>query len=212
MVFVCTQNRYNFSFLAVSLRPEQSRIIAEAYLAEGDWNTAKIRVLASNALQCRGLSTSIRTERELRQRLGTLTHEQLDLLTSVTSEDRIAISWLAAIKYIHFAFDFVVEVLRDKLSLRDPILRYSDYETYVEIKSISHPELTKLSVSSKNKVRQTLFNMLTEAGLLHLQRNTVTITRPVLSLSVRNVILLDNSRWLAGFLFTDDEIGEMRCL
>ena len=69
---------YNLGFTAASLRPELARIIAEAYLAGGgDWEVAKTRVLSSNALQSRSASSAVRMERELRQRLATLTLRQI---------------------------------------------------------------------------------------------------------------------------------------
>lgn len=157
---------YNLSFTAASLRPELARIVAESYLATGDWNLAKDHILASNSLQYRSASGAIRLERELRQRLQTLTHDQIVLVAQATAEDRASISWLAACKHIRFAFEFAAEVLRDKLAARDPVLRPSDYETYVESKGVSQPEIARLATSSKNKIRQVLLRMLLEAGLL----------------------------------------------
>ncbi len=104
---------YNLGFTAASLRPELARIIAEHYLAACDWSEAKRRVLAANALQCRSAASAIRLERELRQRLQTLNHEQIELLAHGTAEDRAAIAWLAACKHTPFVFDFATEVLRD---------------------------------------------------------------------------------------------------
>ena len=197
---------YNLSFTAASLRPELARIVAECFLATGDWNLAKERILSSNALQCRSAASAIRLERELRQRLGTLTHNQLILVAQATAEDRAALAWLAACKHIQFAFEFAAEVLRDKLAAHDPVLRPSDYEAYVENKGLSHPELARLTSSSKNKVRQVLLRMLAEAGLLAAGSAMGTIQRPVLSPAVVRVVTSDRPDWLAGFLVPDTEI------
>ncbi len=171
---------YNFSFMAV--RSVRSWLgVAEFYLKDGDWSVVKSRILATNALQCRSSSGSLRMERELRQRLATLTHEQLALLATATAGDRAAIAWLAALKHIRFVFEFAAEVLREKLAAQDPILRYSDYETYVETKSAFHPELARLRPSSKNKVRQMLLHMLTEAGLIGVTGRVMPSRRPILS-------------------------------
>ena len=205
-----TSSTYNLSFIAASLRPELARIVAESYLATGDWNLAKERILSSNALQCRSPSSAIRFERELRQRLATLTLEQLTLLAQATAEDRTAIAWLAACKHIPFAFDFASEVLRDKLAAHDAVLRPSDYEVYVENKSLSHPELARLASSSKYKVRQILLRMLTEAGLIVKGPALGTIQRPALSPAVVRVITADSPHWLAAFLVPDLEISHRR--
>lgn len=197
---------YNLGFIGASLRPQLVRIIAEYYREAGDWELAKERILASNALQSRNARSALRVERELRQRLGTLTHDQLALLAQATLEDCAAISWLAACKHVQFAFEFAVEILREKLAEHDPILRHSDYETYVESKSPAHPELARLTSSTKNKVRQVLLRMLNEVGLLVPGEALGTIQRPVLSPAVVRVISNDNPKWLAGFLVPDTEI------
>lgn len=197
---------YNLSFTAASLRPEMARIVAECYLAAGDWDLAKDRILSSNALQCRSASSAIRLGRELRQRLETLTRDQIILIAQATAEDRAAIAWLAACKHIRFAFEFAAEVLRDKLAAHDSVLRHSDYEAYVENKSLAHPELARLTTSSKNKVRQVLLRMLAEAGLLGKGTALGTIQRPALSPAVVRVVTSDNPHWLAGFLVPDNEI------
>jgi hypothetical protein len=199
--------RYNLSFTAASLRPELARIVAECYLTLDDWEVAKDRILSSNALQCRASSSAVRQEREIRLRLKCLTRDQISLLAKATADDRAAMAWLAAIKHIEFAFDFAAEVLREKLSIRDPVLRRSDYESYFEMKSVPHRELTKLSPVSKSKVRQVLLRMLKEGDLLRTGPELGNINRPLLSPTVLRVIKADNADWLAGFLVPDSEIG-----
>lgn len=200
-------SKYNFSFIAASLRPELARIVAECYLDAGDWTVVKKRILSSNSLQSRSPSSAVRMERELRQRLQTLTDNQIAILAQGTAEDRAAMAWLATLKHVAFAFDFATEVLREKLAMQDPVLRHSDYETYIESKSVSHPELAQLANSSKNKIRQILLLMLVEANLLGAGIALGTIHRPVLSPAVRLAITSDSPQWLAGFLVPDGEIG-----
>jgi hypothetical protein len=198
--------RYSFSFMAASLRPELARIVAEKYLELGDWSLVKDRVLASNALQSRATGSAIRMERELRRRLATLTKSQLTLLGNGAVEDSISMAWLAAIKYIPFVFEFASEVLGEKLELHDPILRPSDYETFLETKAIAHPELNELTSSSRYKVRQILIRMLVEAGLLTPGDALGKVQRPSLSHNSVLAITEDNSKWLAGFLVPNAEI------
>lgn len=168
---------------------------------------AKERILSANALQARTASSAVRLERELRQRLMTLTNDQLLVLAQATAEDRAAMAWLAACKHIQFAFEFAAEVLREKLAGHDSVLRNSDYETFVDNKSVSHPELARLTNSSKSKIRQVLLRMLLEAGLLGKGTALGVIQRPILSPSALQAITTDNPRWLAGFLVPDTEIG-----
>jgi hypothetical protein len=205
------QSPYNLGFTAASLRPDLARVVADAYLAAGDWEIAKEQVLASNALQCRSSRSAIRLERELRQRLERLTNEELRVMSSSTGDARNGIAWLAAIKHIRFAYEFASEVLRAKLEAHDPVLRRSDYETFVAAKSVTHPELSELAESSKAKLKQVLLRMLTEAGLLTPGHALGTISRTILPHAVLEAIIKDDPQWLAGFLVPDDEIRGARC-
>lgn len=197
---------YNLGFTAASLRPELARIVAESYLISDDWSKAKARLFASNALQTRSSASAIRLEREMRQRLQTLSHAQLRLLAQGTAEDRAAMAWLAACKHIPFAFEFAAEILREKLASYDVILRNSDYEAYVEGKALLHPEIGRLTATSKNKVRQVLLRMLVEAGLLKAGDALGIVQRPVVSPAVVNAVISDDPRWLAAFLVPDPQL------
>jgi hypothetical protein len=203
---LCANSSYNLSFTAAALRPELARIVAECFLTVGNWDQVKASILSTNALQCRSTSSAVRLESELRQRLTTLTHDQLTLLAHATAEDRNAIAWLAVCKRIPFAFEFAAEVLRDKFAAHDTVLRPSDYESYMEIKSLAHPELARLTPSSKHKIRQVLLKMLTDGGLLVSVR-AGAIQRPPLSQAVIRAVTADNRFWLAAFLVSDAEIA-----
>jgi hypothetical protein len=202
-------SEYHLSFTAASLRPELARIVAECFLTIGDWAIVKERILSTNALQCRSVGSAIRLEAEMRRRLKTLTHAQIVLLAQATVEDRTAIAWLATCKRVRFAFEFAAEVLRDKLSAHDVVLRPSDYESYVENKCLPHPELAALKPTSKNKIRQVLLRMLVEAGFLA-KRSALSIQRPALSPEVLRVITADSPHWLAAFLVPESEISYSR--
>jgi hypothetical protein len=180
--------------------------MAEAFVQTGSWQLAKAKILATNALQCRSASSALRLERELRQRLETLTHDQIHFVVSATADDRAAIAWLAACKRIRFVFDFAVETLREKFAAHDPVLRPSDYEAFFESKRLIYPELAQLTPASKSKIRQVLRRMLAEAGLLIPGEMWGTVQRPALSPPVVHVITADDPQWLAGFLVPESEI------
>lgn len=200
---------YSFGFIAASLRPELVGIIAEKFAELGSWEKTKGAILETNALQCRSSASSNRLERELRPRLQTLTPGQLDLLNRTTSEGRVALAWLAAVKRHAFLFDFVAEVLRGKLDLHDPVLRGSDYERFIEEKSATHPELSKLTESTLKKIRRTLLTMLREIGILHKGEDLGEFRRPAIPPEVEDSIREDRPDWLAAFLVPDDQIRSL---
>jgi len=202
-----TDPPYNLSFTAASLRPDLARVIAENVIRLGDWERAKQDSLATNALQARTRSTGVRIERELRQRLQALSQDQLALLVTGSADERVAISWLAMLKYNTFVFEFASELLRDKLVARDITLRHSDYETFISAKAPAHPELLELKESSRIKIRNVLLRMLTEVGILVEGDSLGVIERPSPSPAVLRAIRADNPGLLAGFLFPDSELG-----
>jgi hypothetical protein len=184
-----------------------ARIVAEARIEKGSWEAAREHVIASNALQARSRASTIRLERELRQRLQLLTESQLVLLAHSTTNDRAALAWLAAVKQNSVVMEFAAEVLREKLAGLDPVLRPSDYERFFELKAVSHPELAALAETTRTKVRRVILRMLLEAGILAQGPALGTVHRPVLSPNVHQAILSDDRRWLAGFLVSDAEIA-----
>lgn len=198
-------SRYCLSFTAAGLRPELAAVIAGIHLEEhGDWGRTKTTVLERNALQVRSASTGKRLESELRQRLQCLNARQMELLAKGTSDERIAMAWLAVLKRIQIAADLSRQVLLAKLNSLDPVLRRSDMATFYEDCERDHPELTALAPSSQQKVRSALLQMLRDAGLLAGKAGKGgtlgTVQRPLVSPQVQELVAGDDPALLAGFL------------
>ena len=197
--------RYCLSFTAAGLRPELAAVIAAIHLeGEGDWARTKAAVLERNALQARSASSGKRLESELRQRLQGLTNPQLQLLAQGSTEERSAMAWLAVLKRIQIAADLTRDVLLEKLSSLDPVLRRSDMAAFYEDCERDHPELSALAPSSQQKVRSALLQMLRDAGLLAGKAGKGgtlgTVQRPLLSLQVQELVASDDQALLVGFL------------
>ena len=198
-------SRYCLSFTAAGLRPELAAVIAAIHLeGEGDWARTKAAVLERNALQARSASSGKRLESELRQRLQGLTIPQLQLLARGTSEERSAMAWLAVLKRIQIAADLSRDLLLEKLSSLDPVLRRSDMAAFYEDRERDHPELAALAPSSQQKVRSALLQMLRDAGLLAGKAGKGgtlgTVQRPLLSPQVQELVVSDDPALLGGFL------------
>jgi len=197
--------RYCLGFTAAGLRPELAAVIAGIHLDEqADWARTKATVLERNALQARSASTAKRLESELRQRLQKLTAPQLELLAKGSSDERSAMAWLAVLKRIQIAADLTRDVLREKLSSLDPVLRRSDMAAFYEDRERDHPELAALAPSSQQKVRSALLQMLRDAGLLAGKAGKSgtlgTVQRPLLSPQVQELVTSDDPALLVGFL------------
>jgi hypothetical protein len=198
-------SRYCLSFTAAGLRPDLAAVIAAIHLEEeGDWARTKTAVLERNALQARSANSGKRLESELRQRLQRLTEPQLVLMAKGASDERSAMAWLAVLKRIQIAADLTREVLLEKLSSLDPVLRRSDMAIFYEACERDHPELGSLAPSSQQKVRSALLQMLREAGLLAGKAGKGgtlgTVQRPLVSPQVQELLADDDPALLEGFL------------
>jgi hypothetical protein len=200
-------HRYSLAFTAASLRPELARIVAETYLDCGDWQEARRRILDDNLLQARSRGSAVRMEGEMRQRLQTLTREQMEILARASADSRSAVAWLSVLKLNPFVYNFTSGVLRGKLEAHDAVLRPSDYEDFLASESLAHPEVRSLTPVTKNKIRQVVIKMLREAGILGLGPRDFGLQRALLPPDVASTIVADDRAWLAGFLVPDGEIA-----
>jgi len=198
---------YSFGFTAASLRTDLVAVMAEQFARYGNWAETRQAILSTNALQCRSAASGIRLERELRQRLETLTAPQLALLARTTADGRACLAWLASVKRHSFLFDFAAETLREKLATHDPTLRSSDYERFVGEKAVTHPALHSFTPTTLAKIRAVLVRMLREAGLLAKGTDLGQIQRPVVPPEVESVIRADHPSWMAAFLVPDSGIS-----
>jgi len=203
---ISSASPYGFSFTAASLRPELLLVVAERFIQTGSWEKTKEIVLAANELQCRTATSAQRMEREIRPRLQTLTHHQLEMLVRSGADTRISLAWLAAVKHSSFLFDFAADAVRSKFDRHDYILRESDYRRFIEEKTPSHPELLKITESTSGKVRRVLFAMLREVGILAKGEEIGSLQRPAIPHEVELSIREENRSWLAAYLVPDSEI------
>ena len=201
---------YNFSFIGAYLRPELARIEAEVFLSIQKWDEVKKHIISNNSFQSNTRGSLIRMESEIRNRLKCLTEKEIYLLAKSSGAELRAMSWLSVIKNSFFIREFTVEILRGKLSDMDTELRLSDFKNFVSSKAPMHPELESLKESSMKKIRSILYGMLTEAGLILKDGKSLKIAKPVIPIQALEVILNDDPYLLAGFLWSEREIMEVK--
>lgn len=108
----------------------------------------------------------------------------LALLRDAGPSERGHLMWVAACRRYAFIGDFAEDVVRERFLLLTPTLSYDDFDGFVRGKALWHPELAELKGSTLQKLRSTVFQMLTEAGLLA----DGEIVHAILSDRVRDVL------------------------
>lgn len=157
--------RYALSFTSGGLLVREADLIVAQYLRARDWTAVRQAVVERNLLQARTNSSSVRVTRETIQRLGALDDAELEILADASLTERCHLMWAAACRRYDLIGDFAEEVLRERFLLMTPTVNAEDFERFMTSKSLWHPELDELKPSTREKLRQTIFRMLHEAGL-----------------------------------------------
>jgi hypothetical protein len=200
--------KYRFSFTAGSLLLNDSVKITEIYLETRDWRKTQDRVVLENPLQRNALSSQRRVYQEVKNRLKTLSDQEITYLGEAPFEDQKQVVFIAVCRYYHFIRDFVLNILReDYLSLKT-VLRDIDYSRFTDDIALKHPEYNKLSDKTKKKLQQVLYKILVEMGLLSSAKEG-NISPLVVSTELQKLLVSNNPSELALFLYTDQQIKEV---
>ena len=192
------ENIYDFSFTAASLREKDLRFVAKSI--RNDEN-ANLNVTLGNGKEATGKRLFV----EYQKRLGALTSDQVTILIegSLTSQKQIA--FLAMAKLHGFIRDFAVEILREKVLLFDYKLTEGEYVTFFRRKLEEYPSMYKMSDLTHKKIRQVLFKVLEQAGIIDSIKNR-EIQPQLLDDKLINAIANDDKKWLRLFFVSDMDI------
>ncbi len=147
-----------------------------------------------------------RKNNEFRKRLQTLTESQTVALLEGDLVTQRQLAYLSVCKSYAFFREFVLEVLREKMILMDYQLTEGEYLSFYRRKLMDHPELEDLSENTEKKVKQVIFRILAEAGIINSASEKV-IQYQLLEPKVVNLLKEDNSKWFEVFLLNDFEIS-----
>jgi len=157
---------YQLSFTTGGLFLRESQVVAARFLACGAWDLVRRDVLEGNLLQSRTRSSLERTGREVISRMKTLSRVELEWLVDGTPETQKLLLWVAVCRQYRFVREFAVEVLRERVLSLKPDLPMEEFDSFLHRKSQGNPKLESLTDTTVRKMRQVLFRILREAGLL----------------------------------------------
>lgn len=178
--------RYILSFTGARLQRGESVALAELYREYGDWDRVRREAEGGNILQVRTLSSAKRVARELVFRLQELSPRELELVVSGSRDDQNHLLWVAVCRRYRLIAEFAIDVVRERfLSLGAP-LELSDFDAFYFRKADWHEELDQLKPVTRNKLRQVLFGMMRDAGLINDQG---AINPVILNPAVRDAIV-----------------------
>lgn len=158
--------KYKMSFTSSSLRCRESAVIAALFLQLSDWDAVYNEVLSENILRLNAVSSQKRIFAEIKLRLKHLNLQELKILATNDSVDGEVMLWLAVCRAYAFIGEFAKEVIHEKYVSFQKTIDFCDYDLFFEKKSILHPELNNLTVSTQGKLRQVVFKLLRESNII----------------------------------------------
>jgi len=183
----------------------ETLVVAEEYHKLSDWTLVKESLATNNLLNKIKQSTFNREYAEIKKRINNLSQPQIELMVSGDLDEAKSMILLSILKSYDFFNDFMVEVISYKFQLFDRFLDDSDYNRFINYKNINHPELLTISPVTASKVKQVMFKILEQLGIITSAKNG-TIIKPILSSKSIEVIINEDTNLLLGFLYSHEEI------
>ncbi|MCC5907041.1 MAG: DUF1819 family protein [Balneolaceae bacterium] len=192
--------KYRFSFTGASAMISEFIKIAEL-VHQGK----SIDELNEKLLGREKVETNRREFRELKHRINSLTPLQIEILTQGNFDEQKQITHLALCKTYRIYRDFVVDVLAEKVKVYDHTITDLDYNSFISKKSLDHPELENLAETTKKKVKQVMFRMLQQVGIIDTITNSSILTQQ-LTTQVEHAIIEDDPALLACFFYREEQV------
>lgn len=184
-------NEYKFSLTGGSLLLDEM-ILVNQWLIDND---ATIDQFQLEDLGKDRIKTSKREFAEIKLRIGQLSLEERDLLNEGTYDVQKFIAYIACVRSYRILREFIDEVLLDKLSIFDNNLTDYEFQKFFNDKADQNPKIEKLADSTKEKVKQVIFRILVQAGLIENIKNK-TILKPILDYPLQSILSEDDLKYL----------------
>ena len=167
-----TPIRYIMSFTAGALLYHESVKLAELYSSYRQWDEVKRIAITENVIQARATSTLQRITSEIIARLKNLSLQEINFISISSYTERKYVLWLAVCRRYTFIADFVVDIVYNNFFSLKTTVTYDDYNAFFNNKAEWHSEVDAVTPSTRQKLQQTLFQMLREVGILD-KKNTI---------------------------------------
>jgi hypothetical protein len=165
--------KYRLSFTIGGLFVNESTTIAQLHVELGDWEKVLQKALDDRVFMLPKTASNRRTAREVVSRLRFLTDREVHLLaTGADRKDAQNVLWVACCRAYQFIREFTIEVIVDRFQTYRIDLPFEVFDIFWEEKANQHSELLRVGASTKSKLRQVLFRLLREAGLID-ERNRI---------------------------------------
>lgn len=200
-------NTYNMSFVAGAAMMNETYAVAKAYLeCNGDWNLTKEKTFSENLMEKDKYSSNQRYFLLMRQRISSLNDEEVHVLVNSTVAVRRVMVLLAICKAHSLIYDFIAEYVRDCFYNLHEKVTHAVFNEFYNEKKYEHPELEQVTEKTLSKIRQVIFRILEQTELVESAEGG-ELKRPYLTEDLERLIVKDDAKWLAIYLYSNNEIS-----
>ncbi len=194
---VAARQDYKMSFSTGGLFLNESLEVARLHVEGGPWEDTILRAMDEGATSLPKSASNRRTLREISNRLLTLTErERIYLVQEADRTDQQALLWLATCRAYRFIREFAIEVIRERYLSYQLDLPLETFDILFEAKAEWNEGLAELSRTTQLKLRQIMFRMMREAGIIS---EDDRIQTAILSTRLQEMIQEQNPGELAIF-------------
>lgn len=154
---------YKFSFTAASLQVSVMTGLAQKMAKE----ELTLDELKPEDIGKERAKTNKREFKEMKDRLATLSEDELKHLAVASYEEQRLLSMIAFARTYQFFYDFMLDVVAEKVAVFDYKLTDMDYNVFFSRIAVDHPEAEKLTTQSQQKVKQVVFKVLEQGGIIN---------------------------------------------
>ncbi len=158
---------YKMSFSTGGLFVNESVEVARLHGNGEDWKQTILRALDDGATSLPKVASNRRSLREIANRLSCLTDDERHFLTeSADRPEQEALLWLATCRAYRFVKEFALEVIQERYLSHRFDLPLGAFDHFFDAKAEWDDGLAGIRASTRLKLRQILFRILREAGIM----------------------------------------------
>ena len=163
---IANSEEYRLSFGTGGLYVLESAQLSQSYSDLESWDEVIEQAVEHNLLQFKSSGSTRRAVREICTRLKALSQKELNFFVTADPYDQSLINWLACCRTYQFIGDFATQVLLENFASYKLELGHVDFDFFYDEQALFHPELDEITDGTRKKLRQILFRMMREVGVL----------------------------------------------
>lgn len=158
----------------------ESKILAEFLLEGYNPQELKKKNIEENLIKHKTIGSVQRTNSPIFRRLEIMDKDMINEFVHSDIETSKYILLYAIMKTDKLVRDFVIEVYKDKLLMREEYIEKFDIDNWYEEKKILSKTLQERTENTSSKLKQVIMKIMQDSGLVVKEKNRFKIIRPLL--------------------------------